>query len=121
MNLVMLGAMDSFCTTMSGMLKIVGIVLWIFKVAIPLIIVIFGMVDLGKAAAASKDDEIKKALKQLGYRLAAGILIFFIPSIIMWIFGLVTEYNNIMDETQFDVCKTCILEPSNCNSEQVDI
>lgn len=120
MNLVMLGALDNFCSSMSGMLKIVGIVLWIFKVAIPLIIVILGMVDLGKAVMASKDDEIKKSLKQLMYRLAAGILIFFVPSFVMFVFGLITDYNDIMSETEFDVCKTCVLSPGKCSTDQIE-
>ena len=83
MDLVMLGAFSDFCGEMSGLLKFVGYVLWIFKVAIPILIVIFGIVDLGKAVTASKDDEIKKAMKQLGVRLAAGVLIFFIPTLII--------------------------------------
>jgi len=121
MELVMLGALNDFCSSMSGLLKIIGIVLWIFKVVIPIIIVIYGMIDLGKAVMASKDDEIKKALKQLMYRLAAGVLIFFIPTFIMFIFELISDFNNIMTATEFDVCKTCILNPGECDaSGQLD-
>ena len=120
MELVMLGAIDSFCSDMSGMLKFVGYVLWIFKVVIPLIIVIMGMIDLGKATMASKDDEIKKALKQLMFRLIAGVLIFFIPTLIMFIFGMISDFNNIMSETQFEICETCILRPGNCSSTEIE-
>ncbi len=119
MNLVMLGALGDFCTKMSGMLKIVGFVLTIFKVAIPLIIVIFGMVDLGKAVVASKEDEIKKAAKQILIRIAAGVLIFFIPTLIIFVFELISDYNELMDESQFDVCKTCILHPGDCSTDDL--
>lgn len=120
MELVMLGAIDSFCQDMSGMLKLIGYILWIFKVVIPLIIVIYGMIDLGKAVMASKDDEIKKALKQLMFRLAAGVLIFFIPTFIMFVFELISDFNNIMSETQFEVCETCILRPGDCQTTALD-
>ena len=117
MNLFMLGAFGNFCSEMSGMLKLVGYVLTIFKVVIPIIIVIFGIIDLGKAVTASKDDEIKKALKQLGYRLAAGIMIFFIPTLILLVFGWISDYNNLMDEAEFQVCQDCLLKPGSDNCE----
>ena len=120
MDLVMLGAFNDFCTEMSGMLKLVGYVLWIFKVAIPIIIVIYGIIDLGKAVTASKDDEIKKAVKQLMVRLAAGVLIFFVPSLIMFVFKLISDYNNIMTTSEFNVCETCILKPGDCETDDLD-
>ena len=120
MNLVMLGAFNDFCSEMSGMLKIVGYVVTIFKVAIPLIIVIYGMIDLGKAVVASKDDEIKKAAKQVGVRLAAGILIYFIPSLVMLVFGWISDYNNLMTESEFQVCSNCILKPGDCEGQGLD-
>lgn len=119
MDLIMLGAFNDFCTKMSGMLKIVGWVVTVFKFVIPLIIVIYGMIDLGKAVVASKDDEIKKAAKQIGIRLAAGILIFFIPSLVMLVFGWISEYNNLMSDAEFQVCEACILKPNggDCKGE----
>ena len=112
MNLVMLGAVSEFCTKMAGPLKFVGIVLWIFKIAIPVIIVVMGMIDLGRAVTASKDDEIKKAMKNLMIRLISGVLIFFIPTIIMFVFRIVTEFNSIEEQTGFNVCEACILKPT---------
>lgn len=120
MNIVMLGAFSDFCSTMSGMLKIIGYVLTIFKIVIPLLIVIYGMIDLGKAVVASKDDEIKKAAKQIGIRLAAGILIYFIPSLILLVFSWISDYNNLMNEAEFEVCQTCILHPGQCQATGLD-
>lgn len=119
MNLVTLGAVSEFCTSMAGPLKFVGIVVWIFKVAIPVIILVMGMIDLGKAVTASKDDEIKKAMKQLMIRLISGVLIFFIPTIIMFVFRVITEFNDIEGEVNFNVCEACILRPTSgdCSDE----
>ena len=122
MNLVMLGGIGDFCKNMAGILKFVGIVLWIFKIAIPVIIVIMGMLDLGKAVTASKDDEIKKAMKQLAIRLLSGVLIFFIPTIIMFVFRIISEFNTIENETGFSICEACILKPTGetCTAAAVD-
>ncbi len=46
------------------------------------------MFDLGKAVVGSKDDDIKVASKRLMYRAIAGVLIFFVPTVVMWLFGL---------------------------------
>ena len=121
MDLVMLGAFENFCTQMSGMLKIVGWVITIFKIAIPVVIVIFGIIDLGKAVTASKDDEIKKALKQLGYRLAAGVMIFFVPTLVLLVFGWISDYNNLMSESEFQVCQDCLLKPGSASCEGVGL
>ena len=112
MDLVMLGAVSDFCTSFAGPFKFIGIVVWILKVAIPVIIFVMGMIDLGKAATAGKDDEIKKSMKQLAIRLISGVLIFFIPTIIMFVFRIITEFNSIEGSVGFNVCEACILRPT---------
>ena len=74
----LLAAAINFCTKTKPIWVLVGRILGIFKIVIPLLVIIFGMIDLGKAVIASKDDEIKKAAKSLLFRALAGILIFFI-------------------------------------------
>jgi len=103
-----------FCTSMGGMLKLIGWVITLFKVAIPLIIVAMGMFDFGKAVVAEKEDEIKKQTKRLIYRVVAGIVIFFIPSIVMFIFEQVGDYSTEKDAAAFQVCEDCLLRPSKC-------
>ena len=46
----------SVCTTLAPVWQIIGWVLWVFKIVIPIVIIIFGVIDLGKAVVASKDD-----------------------------------------------------------------
>ena len=70
------------------------------------------MFDLGKAVVASKDDEIKTQTKRLMLRAVAGVVIFFIPSIVMWIFMAVGDYK--ANESQMEICKDCILTPGKC-------
>jgi hypothetical protein len=51
-----------------------GKILNVFKIVIPILILAFGAIDFGKAVVASKDDEIKKALKSLLFRILAATM-----------------------------------------------
>lgn len=117
MELLSLGAFDigQFCNKMGGMLQIIGYVLTVFKIAIPVIIVALGMFDFGKAVVAEKEDEIKKQTKRLIYRVVAGIVIFFVPSIVLFIFENVGDYSSAKDAASFTNCENCLLRPSECD------
>ena len=100
-----------FCTGTKSVWILVGKILSIFKIVIPLLVIIFGMIDLGKAVVGSKDDEIKKAAKSLGMRVLAGIVIFFVPTIVGFAFSLADGFNSDGD---YSVCQTCITNPDGC-------
>ena len=98
--------LTGFCSSAVPMLKFVGYAILIFKIAIPIIIVVLGMMDFGKAVISEKDDDIKKQAVKLGRRVLAGIVIFFIPTIIEWLFGTVDGATN----SDLKVCSKCILD-----------
>ncbi len=100
-----------FCTGTKDIWILVGRILGIFKIVIPLLVIIFGMIDLGKAVVGSKDDEIKKAAKSLGMRVLAGIVIFFVPTIVGFAFSLADGFNADGD---YSVCQACITNPDGC-------
>lgn len=110
-------SIGSFCTEAKEILQFVGYILTIVKLAIPLLIIAFGIFDLGKAVTSGKDDETKKAAKTLMWRAIAGVFIFFIPSIVIWLFGTIASYNEAADTDNrgFQTCSNCILTPWNCN------
>ena len=101
----------SFCSDLAPIWQIIGWVLWVFKIAIPIIIIVFGMIDLGKAVVASKDDEIKKSVKSLVMRAIAGIVIFFIPTLVGAIFSLVGEFGSEEYQDEYGICSDCITHP----------
>ena len=91
-----------FCSSTKNVWTLVGKLLNIFRIVIPILVVIFGMVDLGKAVVGSKDDDIKKAAKQLLMRFIAGLVIFFIPELVKAAFGLLgntidSDYENCIN------------------------
>lgn len=104
--------MSEFCTNAKNIIVFVGWILTIFKIAIPLLIIGFGMFDLGKAVVGSKDDEIKKSAKSLLWRAIAGVCVFFVPTAVMWVFKVaVTDFDDLQTNTDFDVCYSAILTP----------
>ena len=106
----------SICSDLWEVWQIIGYVLLAFKIVIPIIIIIFGAIDLGKAVVASKDDEIKKSVKALAIRAVAGIVIFFVPTLVGLVFSMVGSYNEDV-KSEYNVCKTCITKPGSCTGE----
>lgn len=107
-----------FCTDTAAVWQLVGRVLFVFKIVIPILLMVFGMIDLGKAVVGAKDDEIKKALKQLMMRAIAAVVIFLIPTIVAFIFSIVDSFSDV--KTDYNVCATCISHPGKCNTGQIN-
>lgn len=115
MNALMLigSGITTFCHDTSEILGLVGWALTILKIVIPLVIIALGLKDLGMAAISSKPEEIKKSVTSLAWRVAGGIIIFFIPTIVMVLFGFVNQFNDTKNQMDFDKCYTCITAPWN--------
>lgn len=119
--LTLLGAgSGTFCANTHEILGLVGWALTIFKIVIPLIIIALGLFDLGKAAVSSKPEEIKKSAQSLMWRLIGGIIIFFVPTIIMLVFGFVGRFNTAQSQIDWNICYQCITAPwsSDCANAQ---
>ena len=54
----------------------------LIKIGVPILLVIWGSWDLGKAVMAQKDDEIKNAQKLFIKKLIIAILVFLVPTFI---------------------------------------
>ena len=110
------GGSTGFCYDSANIFQVIGYILMIFKIVIPVILIILGMIDLGKAVVASKDDEIKKAAKSLGIRAIAAVAVFFVPTLVGIVMGLIVDFANSGAKADYDICKTCILSPSSCDT-----
>ena len=65
--------------------KIVGIfsfLVTLIKVGVPILLVIWGSWDLGKAVMAQKEDEIKNAQKLFIKKLIIAVCVFLVPTFI---------------------------------------
>lgn len=63
-------------------------VLPIFQWGIPIILIVLGTIDLGKAVIASKEEEIKKAQQMFIRRLIYAVAVFFVVTIVTLVFSL---------------------------------
>jgi len=103
--------MEEFCAQSKVIWQFIGYILTIFKIVIPLLIIIFGTISLGKAVVSSDDGEIKKAVKSLAFRIISGILIFFIPTLVGVIFLLIPGDTEIKADRA--ICVSCMTSPTN--------
>ena len=110
-------ASTDFCLKSANIWSLVGKVLFVFKIVIPLLLIIFGMIDLGKAVISAEEKAIKNSTNSIIRRLIAAVVIFFVPTIVGAIFGLVDDFS----EADYKNCKECLVHPYDsvkCNTAQ---
>ena len=73
----------------SAVVNYVGKILNVARILVPIAIIIMASIDLAKAMMAQNEDEMKKSTNMLVKRFIFGVLIFFVPSIVSIIFGLI--------------------------------
>lgn len=105
--------LNNFCGTLSPLLQLIGEFLVIFKISLPLILIILAIFDIAKAVISSKSDDVKKHLKGLLGKIAICVIVYFVPMIISLIFTFVSGFNEIVDESGMDyqVCYDCMFSP----------
>lgn len=82
--------LDMGCEDLMPILKLVRHGLMpIIQIGIPILLIIFGSIDLGKAVMANDDKEIKGATGKLIKRAIAAVVVFFIPFIVNLVMNLV--------------------------------
>ena len=114
----MLLADIGFCAQTANIWQVLGYVVMIFKIVIPLLLIIFGMIDLGKAVIASKDDAVSKAVSQLIKRFIAAVVVFFIPTIVSALFNAL-DIMNSTDKADYNICVQCVTNVSSCDTSKV--
>ena len=63
----------------SGMIpNVVSIIIKAIQIIVPILLVVFGLIDLAKAVMAQKEDEIKKGQQTLIKRAIVGLIINFV-------------------------------------------
>lgn len=75
-----------------SLLSILYIIINVFniiKIAIPIILILFGTIDLGKAIMAGEEKEIKSATQLLVKRAIAAVAVFLLVTVVMLLTGLV--------------------------------
>ena len=92
--------------------QVISTIVTVIKIGVPILLIILGMIDLGKAVMAQKEDEIKKGQGLFVKRLIGAILVF----LVVFIVQIVVRF--IADKKENDSVTSCI----SCfvNGESVD-
>lgn len=103
-----------------NVMKIIGVLINILKIFVPLLIIVFGMIDFGKAVVSSDDNAIKKSASVLIRRFIAGVVIFFIPTLILSFLNIL-GYNDIAYGDSFYKCTSCMFDVSTCTIDSTSL
>ncbi len=105
-----------FCAETKNIWILIGKIVRIVLIVIPIIIVLLGTFDLGKAVMAGEDKEIKEAQKMFIKRLVYGVIIFFIPYLVAGVYslfdGMSTEGGDTNEGT--NLCWKCAIKGGKC-------
>lgn len=86
--------------------KIIRYVILILQIAVPIILVLLGTIDLIKGMSAQKEDEIKKGQQIFIKRLISGAIVFFVFAIVK----LVVSVASNGDRENIMTCAYCFLK-----------
>lgn len=103
MNFFNILADTDLCTSEAGyrLFGIAGYALNIIQIAVPIILIIMGTIDLVRALVAQKNDQMKKAQSTLIKRVIIGVVIFFVPMAIKFVVGMLGDKMNSPCMTSF--------------------
>ena len=91
----------------------------IIKIMVPILLILFGLLDLSKAVIAQKEDEIKKGQQTFVKRAITAVIVFFVIQLVQTVVRFVS--NNDNDIAQ---CFNCFIrgeaKPTACESTVVD-
>lgn len=84
------------CGGLEAVVHVIKNVVDIIKILIPIGLIVFGLLDLGKAVIAGKEDEMKKAQGTLIKRCIYAAAVFLVVNLVVFVTGLVgaTEWKN---------------------------
>ena len=102
-----------FCDK-QGVLKSMQIVnksLFIAKIIIPLLLIAFGSIELTKAIIFSDDNTIKNCVNSLIKKMIIALIVFFVPTIVKSVFGLVDDYTSLSNNG----CYVCLFGDNKCD------
>ncbi len=109
--LFILDGVSNFCENTVQIWVLVGNVVKIIQIVIPVMLVLWGALDIGKAVMAGEEKEIKEAQGLLIKRVIWAVVIAFIFIIVKGLMGLV----NTNDEVTSYKCWKCVEKPKSAD------
>lgn len=97
---------NEICETIWPIIQIVKTVLNIIQIGIPIILILMGTIDLGKAVLSSDDKAIKESTSKLVKRVIAAVAVFFVVTIVKLIMDILSN-SGIDDDVDSKSWTTC--------------
>ncbi len=79
------------CAELRPLINFLKAILSIIQWGIPILLIVMGSIDLGKAVLASDDKEIKGATSKLIKRALAAVAVFFVPLLVNLLVNMVGD------------------------------
>ena len=77
----------------------VALIIKLIQIAVPILLIIFGMIDFAKSVVAKSEDDVKKYRKNFTSRLISAVIVF----LIVWVVQLaVSLVSTVEDKTNDD-------------------
>lgn len=76
----------------------VATIVRLIRVAVPILLIIFGMVDFAKSVVAKNEDDVKKFRKQFVSRLISAIVVFAIVYVVQFAVNLISSVEDTTNE-----------------------
>ena len=88
-NLFLIAATE--CEGLLPIVKVIVKVIKVFMVVIPILLILYGTIDLGKAVMASDEKEVKAAQGRLIKRFIYAALVFFVVTLVSALMNIVAQ------------------------------
>ena len=103
------GALGSDVAIDTKIVDVVHVIILAIQIFVPIVLVIYGMLDLAKAVMGQKEDENKKGQQKYIKRIIAAAIVFFVITIVKMVLSFLaggTENGSIYQ------CVNCFIEGS---------
>ena len=103
--------------------QIISLIYRGIQIVVPVLLILWGMLDLGKAVMAQKEEEIKKGQQTFIKRIVAAAIVFFVFTIVELLVGLVSdsgsaEKNGKIDDSTLAGCIRMIIKCKSYDSDE---
>ncbi len=105
------------CADFAGAIRIGGVLIFLVKIFLPLIIIAKSSIDIGKVVMSGNSGDFPKQAKKMGISIVSAIIIFFLPTLINTVFSFINGFEDNRS-SDAEVCAACLFDPysSTCES-----
>lgn len=101
---------DNVCSDPNVMkaVRVIGVLLFIAKICVPFIIIVFGSIDFFKAVTGGSTESMVKQGKTFLFRVLIGVSVFILPTVINYVISSLKSGDYEDSNAQ---CASCLLDP----------